>query len=125
MNGSDIFACPELPKQRISAAKLAEQRGNNVFDQTLPERRPLTSHRQAGVAQLQGGNIFDDTLPQARRSRGGVSCAPGGNSSINFEAFFLPASDDEGDDGEDDGEDRVAAPAAPVVEEPEEPRMLT
>jgi SPIRAL1-like protein len=124
INGSDIFACPELPKQRVSEAKLAEQRGNNVFDQTLPERRPLTSHRQASLAQLQGGNIFDDTLPQVRRSRGGVSCAPGGNSSISFEAFFLPASDDEGAD-EDDGRDRVAAAAEPVVEEPEDPKMLT
>jgi len=124
MSGNDIFACPKPRVTKISDAKLAEFRGHDVFDQSLPERKPLAGHRQAAVKQIQGANIFADDAPARRRARGGVTQAPGGQSSINFEAFFLPASDDEGDAeaeaaevGADDADDEEDGP---VVEEPDE-----
>ena len=127
---------------KISDAKLAEFRGHDVFDQSLPERKPLAGHRQAAVKHIQGANIFANDAPARRRARRGSEQAPGGSSSINFEAFFLPASDDEGDEGDADAEHRAAEDAAaaehhaaddaehhtddntdddgPVVEEPDE-----
>ena len=136
--GSDIFACPKPRVSKISDAKLAEFRGHDVFDQSLPERKPLAGHRQAAVNHIQGANIFANDAPARRRARRGSEQAPGGSSSINFEAFFLPASDDEGDadaDADADAEHRAAEDAAddaehhtadnaaddgPVVEEPDE-----
>ena len=136
--GSDIFACPKPRVSKISDAKLAEFRGHDVFDQSLPERKPLAGHRQAAVNPIQGANIFANDAPARRRARRGSEQAPGGSSSINFEAFFLPASDDEGDadaDADADAEHRAAEDAAddaehhtadnaaddgPVVEEPDE-----
>ncbi len=136
--GSDIFACPKPRVSKISDAKLAEFRGHDVFDQSLPERKPLAGHRQAAVKHIQGANIFANDAPARRRARRGSEQAPGGSSSINFEAFFLPASDDEGDadaDADADAEHRAAEDAAddaehhtadnaaddgPVVEEPDE-----
>ena len=136
--GSDIFACPKPRVSKISDAKLAEFRGHDVFDQSLPERKPLAGHRQAAVKHIQGANIFANDAPARRRARRGSEQAPGGSSSINFEAFFLPASDDEGDadaDADADAEHRAADNAAddaehhtadnaaddgPVVEEPDE-----
>ena len=140
--GSDIFACPKPRVSKISDAKLAEFRGHDVFDQSLPERKPLAGHRQAAVKHIQGANIFANDAPARRRARRGSEQAPGGSSSINFEAFFLPASDDEGDEGDADAEHRAAEDAAaaehhatddaehhtddntdddgPVVEEPDE-----
>ena len=139
--GSDIFACPKPRVSKISDAKLAEFRGHDVFDQSLPERKPLAGHRQAAVKHIQGANIFANDAPARRRARRGSEQAPGGSSSINFEAFFLPASDDEGDTNAD-AEHRAAEDAAaaehhaaddaehhtadnadddgPVVEEPDE-----
>lgn len=117
MSGSDIFGNPPPRQAKISAAKLAEHRGNNVFDQTLPPRGPLPAHRQAALKQIQGGNIFDPTLPEFRRQRSGVSQTPGGASSISFEGMFLPASDDEGDDIE---RELNRAVNEPVIEEPED-----
>lgn len=117
ITGSDIFANPPPRQTKISAAKLAEHRGNNVFDQTLPPRGPLPAHRQAALKQIQGGNIFDPTLPEVRRQRSGVSQTPGGASSISFEGMFLPASDDEGDEIERELDRAVNAP---VIEEPED-----
>jgi SPIRAL1-like protein len=136
--GSDIFACPKPRVSKISDAKLAEFRGHDVFDQSLPERKPLAGHRQAAVKHIQGANIFANDAPARRRARRGSEQAPGGSSSINFEAFFLPASDDEGgadadadadaehraaEDAADDAEHHTADNAAddgPVVEEPDE-----
>ena len=123
MAGSDIFGAPQMRSSRISAAKLAEQRGNNVFDQTLPPTKPIPAHRQAALRQIQGVDIFDQNLPQVRRQRCGKSQTPGGSSSINFEGMFLPASDDEGDapdDDEDEEPDEGETRNVPVVEEPEE-----
>ncbi len=132
--GSDIFACPKPRVSKISDAKLAEFRGHDVFDQSLPERKPLAGHRQAAVKHIQGANIFANDAPARRRARRGSEQAPGGSSSINFEAFFLPASDDEGaadddaehrtaEDADDDAEHHTAEDAdddGPVVEEPDE-----
>ena len=132
--GSDIFACPKPRVSKISDAKLAEFRGHDVFDQSLPERKPLAGHRQAAVKHIQGANIFANDAPARRRARRGSEQAPGGSSSINFEAFFLPASDDEGaaaadaehrtaEDVDDDAEHHTAEDAdddGPVVEEPDE-----
>ena len=102
---TDIF-----PQQRahhkISQAKLAEFRGNNVFDQTLPDRAPLASHREAAVRAIQGADIFSDELPRHRTARGGARQAPGGNSSIDFASFFTKDGDriDDSDGEEDEAE---------------------
>ena len=104
-SGTDIF-----PQQRahhkISQAKLAEFRGNNVFDQTLPDRAPLASHREAAVRAIQGADIFSDELPRHRTARGGARQAPGGNSSIDFASFFTKDGDriDDSDGEEDEAE---------------------
>ena len=101
---------------QATAAKLAEISGNDVFDQSLPPRLALSSHRQASINAIRGVDIFDQRLPPQRAQRGGVKYAAGGQSSIDFGTMFDgldeaegagegAGTDDESDDADDDDAD--------------------
>jgi protein SPIRAL1 and related proteins len=109
---------------QASAAKLAEISGNDVFDQSLPPRMALSSHRQASINAIRGVDIFDQRLPPRRAQRGGVKYAAGGQSSINFGTMFDELDDVEGagqradDPDDDDADDDQASDASESESDP-------